>query len=132
MGKQITQMQLSQFAEYQADSLGLQFISAAKYDPAAFLDVLAKLNRLSAQRNGILSGVFSTHPPTDRRIQEIQKLINNMGVKNKAKADRISNALSTGRNTQVVLTVALTGNMKQGSLAAYLSAERGSSVLDLR
>jgi predicted Zn-dependent protease len=75
MGKQLTQMQLSQSAEYQADSLGFQFITAANYKPAALLDVLGKLNRLSGQRNSILSGVFSTHPPTDKRIQQIQKLI---------------------------------------------------------
>jgi predicted Zn-dependent protease len=75
MGKQITQMQLSQAAEYQADSLGLQFMSAAKYDPAAFLELLSNLDRISVQRNGILSGVFSTHPPTDRRMQQIQKLL---------------------------------------------------------
>jgi predicted Zn-dependent protease len=84
MGKQLTQMQLSQFAEYKADSLGLQFISAAKYDPSAFPDVLAKLNRLSSQHNGILSGVFSTHPPTNKRIEEIQKLLNNIGAERKA------------------------------------------------
>jgi predicted Zn-dependent protease len=111
MGKQLTQMQLSQFAEYQADSLGLQFISAANYDPAAFLDVLAKLNRLSAQRSGILSGVFSTHPPTEKRIQEIQKRINTMGVENKVKAERISYALPTGRDTRALPTVDLKGNM---------------------
>jgi predicted Zn-dependent protease len=75
MGKQITQMQLSQSAEYQSDSLGIQFMSAANYNPAAFLDVLSKLDRISVQRNSILSGVFSTHPPTDKRIQEIQKLL---------------------------------------------------------
>jgi predicted Zn-dependent protease len=73
MGKQITQMQLSQAAEYQADSLGIQFMSAANYTPSAFLDVLSKLDRISAQSKGILSGVFSTHPPTDKRIQEIRK-----------------------------------------------------------
>lgn len=77
MGKQLTQMQLSQFAEYQADSLGLQFITAAKYDPAAFPDVLSKINRLSSQRSGILSSVFSTHPPTNKRIEAIQKLVSN-------------------------------------------------------
>jgi Zn-dependent protease with chaperone function len=37
--------------------------------------MLGKLNRLSGHRNSILSGVFSTHPPTDKRIQRIQKLI---------------------------------------------------------
>jgi beta-barrel assembly-enhancing protease len=87
MGKQITQMQLSQFEEYQADSLGFQFISAANYDPAAFLDVLAKLNQLSSQRSGIISGIFSTHPPTDKRIQKIQKLINHSSTEIKAEAE---------------------------------------------
>ena len=75
MGKQITQMQLSQAAEYEADSLGIQFMSAANYNPSAFLDVLSKLDQISAQRKGILSGVFSTHPPTDKRMQQIQKLL---------------------------------------------------------
>jgi beta-barrel assembly-enhancing protease len=75
MGMQITQMQLSQSAEYQADSIGLQFMSAANYDPAAFLDMLSKLDRISTQRKSILTGVFSTHPPTNRRMREIQKLL---------------------------------------------------------
>jgi predicted Zn-dependent protease len=87
MGEQITQMQLSQFAEYQADSLGFQFVSAANYDPAAFVDVLAKLNRPATQGNGILSGVFSTHPPTNKRIQEIQRLINSISPASKAEAE---------------------------------------------
>jgi predicted Zn-dependent protease len=87
MGKQITQMQLSQVAEYQADSLGFQFTSAANYDPAGILDVLGKLNRLSVQRNRILSGVFSTHPPTDKRIQKIQILIRKGSPGIKAEAE---------------------------------------------
>jgi predicted Zn-dependent protease len=86
MGKQITQMQLSQVAEYQADSLGVQFMSAANYSPAAFLEMLNKLNQLSAQNSGILKGIFSTHPPTDKRIQEIQKIIKNVGTEGKAEA----------------------------------------------
>jgi Zn-dependent protease with chaperone function len=123
MGKQITQMQLSQFEEYQADSLGFQFISAANYDPAAFIDVLAKLNQLSLQRKGILNGVFITHPPTDRRIQEIQKLINRIGVESIAEADKISNALFTGEDesgTRVVSTVDLLRNLRHGRSAVCL------------
>jgi predicted Zn-dependent protease len=80
LGKQLTPMQLSQFAEYQADSLGFQFILAAKYDPTVFPDVLAKLNRFSSQRNSLLSDVFRTHPPTNKRIEAIQKLLNSLSV----------------------------------------------------
>jgi len=76
MGKRIAQMQLSQTAEYKADSLGIQFMRAANYDAAAFIKVLSKLDQISVQRKGILSGVFSTHPPTDRRIQGIQEMLN--------------------------------------------------------
>lgn len=75
MGKQLTQMQLSQAAEYEADSLGTQFMTAANYNPAAFIDMLSKLDQISIQRKGVLRGVFSTHPPTDRRILELQKLL---------------------------------------------------------
>jgi|WetSurMetagenome_2_1015567.scaffolds.fasta_scaffold263309_1 predicted Zn-dependent protease len=76
MGKRIAQMQLSQAAEFKADSLGIRFMKAANYDGAAFITVLSKLDQISVQRKGILSGVFSTHPPTDRRTQEIQEMLN--------------------------------------------------------
>jgi predicted Zn-dependent protease len=76
MGKRITQMRLSQSAEYQADDIGFRTMASAGYDPKAGLGVLRKLGKLSGKKGTVLSGVFSTHPPTEKRIQNLQK---NMG-----------------------------------------------------
>ncbi len=73
MGKQITEMQLSQSAEYQADELGFQFMQAAGYNPAKGLEVLEKLAKMDSQKNSLLTGVFSTHPPTINRIERLRK-----------------------------------------------------------
>ncbi len=71
-GEQLTTMQLSQAAEYQADDLGFKFMSAAGYDPTAGLKVFEKLGKLSGGKKGLLSGVFSTHPPTAKRIEKLR------------------------------------------------------------
>jgi predicted Zn-dependent protease len=73
VGDQLTKMRLSQSAEYQADDLGFRFMSAAGYDPRAGLEVMRKLGKLSGKPKSMLSGVFSTHPPPDKRIQRLQK-----------------------------------------------------------
>lgn len=73
VGEQLTSMQLSQSAEYQADDLGFKFMSAAGYNPKAGLEVMRKLGKLSSKPKSMLSGVFSTHPPTDKRIQRLQE-----------------------------------------------------------
>ena len=73
VGEQLTSMQLSQSAEYQADDLGFKFMSAAGYNPKAGLEVMRKLGKLSGKSKNMLSGVFSTHPPTEKRIQRLKK-----------------------------------------------------------
>lgn len=73
MGKRVTQMRLSQSAEYQADDIGFQIMADAGCDPRAGLNILKKLDKLSGGQDTILSGVFSTHPPTEKRVQKLQR-----------------------------------------------------------
>jgi predicted Zn-dependent protease len=47
----------------------------AGYDPTAFVDFFEKIETLEKRKPGTLSKVFSTHPPTDSRIQAAQKNI---------------------------------------------------------
>ena len=66
-------LQFSRGFEREADYLGLQYLYAAGYDPTAFVDMFEKLASLQKTKPGALSGVFSSHPLTDDRIQDAQK-----------------------------------------------------------
>jgi beta-barrel assembly-enhancing protease len=68
-------LQFSQRMESEADLLGLEYMYKAGYDPTAFVDFFEKIETLEKRKPGTLSKVFSTHPPTDARIQAAQKNI---------------------------------------------------------
>lgn len=61
--------------EREADLLGLQYMYKAGYDPSAFVDFFEKLQSLEKRKPGTMAKVFSSHPPTDDRIETAQKNI---------------------------------------------------------
>ena len=61
--------------EAEADYLGVQYMYKAGYDPTAFVDFFEKIQTLEKRKPGTVSKLFSTHPPTDDRIQKSQKEI---------------------------------------------------------
>ena len=68
-------LQFSRAFESEADMLGLQYMYKTGYDPTAFVDFFEKLQTLEKKKPGTLSKAFSTHPPTDNRIKDAQKNI---------------------------------------------------------
>jgi len=55
-------------AEMEADSLGVQYLYASGYDPAAMATMFEKLASQNRKKPGALSKLFSTHPQSlDRR-----------------------------------------------------------------
>jgi predicted Zn-dependent protease len=68
-------LQFSRGMERQADSLGLEYMHRAGYDPTAFLDFFERLETLQKKKPGALAKVFSTHPLTEDRIKRAQKEI---------------------------------------------------------
>jgi predicted Zn-dependent protease len=72
-------MQFSRGFEREADSLGLQYLYKAGYDPTAFVDFFEKIQSLEKKKPGTISKVFASHPMTDERIknsqEEIQKVL---------------------------------------------------------
>src|SRR5579864_886304 len=71
----VTFLKFSRAMESEADLLGLEYMYKAGYDPEAFVDFFEKIETLEKRKPGTMSKVFSTHPPTDARIQAAQKNI---------------------------------------------------------
>jgi predicted Zn-dependent protease len=68
-------LKFSRAMESEADLLGLEYMYKSGYDPTAFVDFFEKLETLEKRKPGTVSKLFSTHPPTDARIQAAQKNI---------------------------------------------------------
>ena len=64
--------------EREADMLGLQYMYKAGYDPGAFIDFFEKLQSKEKRKPGTIAKVFSSHPPTDDRVTDGQKNIQQM------------------------------------------------------
>lgn len=78
--------QYSQKQEYEADTLGLRYMTQLGYDPFATADMLAALNRASIVEKGTSaernrgSSIFASHPLTDSRIARARKLAADTGI----------------------------------------------------
>lgn len=68
-------MQFSQAFEREADFLGLQYMYKSGYDPTSFVDFFEKLQSKEKRKPGTMSKLFGSHPPTDDRIKDSQKNI---------------------------------------------------------
>lgn len=64
--------------EKQADDLGLQFLSAAGYDPHGMLEMFQKLLSLEQGQPSSVEKFFLDHPLTQDRIRDIQSRIDSM------------------------------------------------------
>jgi predicted Zn-dependent protease len=74
----VTFLKFSRGFEEEADMLGLQYLYKAGYDPTAFIDFFEKLQADEKRKPGTMAKIFSSHPPTDSRIQDAQKNIEEM------------------------------------------------------
>jgi beta-barrel assembly-enhancing protease len=68
-------LKFSRSFEAEADYLGVQYMYKSGYDPGAFVDFFEKIQTLEKRKPGTMAKVFSTHPPTDDRIEKSQKEI---------------------------------------------------------
>ena len=68
-------LKFSRGMEEQADHLGMEYMYKAGYDPRAFVDFFERIQTLEKKKPGTISKIFSSHPPTDKRIASAQKEI---------------------------------------------------------
>lgn len=81
LGAQLALAQYSQSAELESDSYGIRYMKAAGYDPQAAVELQQLFVQLSEGNNpGFLQGMFATHPPSQKRVEENQELVNRIGA----------------------------------------------------
>jgi beta-barrel assembly-enhancing protease len=68
-------LKFSRGFEAEADMLGLEYVYKAGYDPTAFVDFFEKVESQEKKKPGMMSKLFSSHPPTEERIKNSQATI---------------------------------------------------------
>lgn len=68
-------LRYSRKQEYEADKLGLRYMTAAGYNPWGMAELLRHLQEASGRGGGSLTEMFQTHPLTSNRIEEVSELI---------------------------------------------------------
>lgn len=71
-------LKLSRAFEGEADTLGLQYLYDAGYDPSAAVDMFERLEALERKNPGGLAQLLNTHPGTADRIAKTQANIDGM------------------------------------------------------
>jgi predicted Zn-dependent protease len=71
----MTFLKFSRDAEKEADYLGLQYMYKAGYDPNSYVTFFERIQADEKRRPGTIGKAFSTHPPTQDRIENTQKEI---------------------------------------------------------
>ncbi|MDY7010960.1 MAG: M48 family metalloprotease [Planctomycetota bacterium] len=61
--------------EYEADELGIRYMTGAGYNPWGMVELLTVLQNLSESESGSLTEMFRTHPLTSKRIAEARDII---------------------------------------------------------
>ena len=82
VGVQFLENAYSQDMESEADKLGVRLVGAAGYDPQACVRLLSRLAELSKPAGQFdLGGYFSSHPPFNDRIRNINRLLQKWSLK---------------------------------------------------
>jgi predicted Zn-dependent protease len=82
VGVQFLESAYSQDMESDADKLGVRLVAAAGYDPQACVRLLSRLAKLSKSVDQFdLGSYFSSHPPFNDRIRNINHLLQKWSLK---------------------------------------------------
>ena len=81
VGAQVALAQYSQGDELESDAYGIRYMHQAGYDPQAAVELQELFLALSKGRESSwLEGLFATHPPSARRVEENRKLARELGA----------------------------------------------------
>ena len=74
----MTFLKFSREFEKQADFLGVQYLYKAGYDPASMVQFFERLKAAQKRKTSKVAAAFGTHPLTEKRIQIVQKTIDEL------------------------------------------------------
>ncbi len=74
----LTFLKFTRGFELEADTLGLQYMYKAGYDPLSVTAFFEKVQALEKIKPGAMARAFETHPQTPQRIERVQKEINTL------------------------------------------------------
>ncbi len=87
-------LKFSRGAEYEADTLGVQYLWASGYDPRSMATFFEKLQAQEKKKPGTIVRIFSTHPMVGDRIEKVNALISRF-------PERSEYTINTSEFTQV-------------------------------
>jgi len=80
LGVTTGQLYFGREAEREADSVMVDLMPRAGYDPREALGIFAKLRAIQGRDPGAVAEIFSSHPPTSERSENIRQAIARMRV----------------------------------------------------
>lgn len=81
LGSQIALARNSQAHELESDEYGIRYMVRAGYDPMAAVELQELFVRLSdGGSSSFIDGLFASHPPSQRRVDENRKLAERLGT----------------------------------------------------
>ena len=101
VGAQLALAQYSQGDELESDHYGILYMKKAGYDPAAAVELQELFLKLSeGQDNNFIQGLFATHPPSAKRVEENRALAQKIGTGGYRGADVYARKLAKLRALQ--------------------------------
>lgn len=73
-------LKYSRAAEREADTLGVQLVHKAGYNPVGLLLAMRKISRFQSEQGGSPPKIFSSHPPTTERLNYLEEMLKEMGL----------------------------------------------------
>lgn len=95
LGAQLVSQKYSRDAERESDLYGMQYMSAAGYDPQGAVSLQETFVRLAEnRRQDWLSGLFASHPPSQERVANNREIAQSLPAGGELGRDRYQRAIA--------------------------------------